>query len=229
MKRPSAAWRPAAPGNFRSGRSASISQITFHHIVGDADAAIARFQTNGEEVSATYVIGSDGRLYQTVAEEDTPYTDGNFDSNSRSITIEHAGGLPSVPYTDAMYATSAQLCAYLIDKYGIQSFKRHRDVSDAATECPGGLDVERIIKQAKALIEGGDMLLTPDDVEVFIFATLYRHATEQDIKDFTGKTLTYIRDAVDRSDERKDINAKVWAKPETSDKKIERIKQIVEE
>lgn len=141
-----AVWKPAATGNFSAGRRLPISQITFHHIAGDAAGAIARFQTAGVQVSATYVIGSDGKLYQCVKEGDTPYTDANGDSNARSITIEHAGGHPLVPYTEAMYKTSIELVADLVARYGITSFKRHRDVSDTPTACPGTLDVDRIIK-----------------------------------------------------------------------------------
>jgi hypothetical protein len=150
---PNATWKPAAQGNYRSGRNSQISQITFHHIVGDAPAAIARFQTAGVEVSSTYVIGSDGTLYQCVKESDTPYTDANSASNARSITIEHAGGHANVPYTEAMYRASIALVADLIGRYGITSFKRHREVSDTPTACPGTLDVERIVREAK----GGDM------------------------------------------------------------------------
>lgn len=154
MKNP--IWKPAAAGNYESGRRNAISRITFHHIVGDAPAAIARFQTAGVQVSATYVIGSDGTLYQCVKEGDTPYTDANADSNSRAITIEHAGP----PYAEAMYKTSVGLVGDLIARYGIKDFKRHRDVSDTPTACPGQLDVERIVNEAK----GAPMQPTPKQV-----------------------------------------------------------------
>lgn len=137
--------KPAALGNYEKGRRNRISRITFHHIVGDAASAIAKFQTPGVEVSATYVIGSDGQIYQCVSENDTAYCDSNPDSNSRTISIEHAGP----PYAEAMYNASATLVADLIQRYGIQDFKRHRDVSEVPTLCPGSLDVERIINKAK--------------------------------------------------------------------------------
>lgn len=148
------------PGsNYQVGRARVIDQITFHHIVGDAPAAIARFRDNTQQVSATYVIGSDGTIYQCVAEKDTPYTDANFDSNSRAITIEHAGGHASVPYTEAMYKASAQLVSWIISRYNITRFMRHRDVSQKPTACPGNLDVERIIREAKSeeIMQSGDI------------------------------------------------------------------------
>jgi N-acetyl-anhydromuramyl-L-alanine amidase AmpD len=153
----------ASVGNYGVGRRNPISRITWHHIAGDAPGAIARFQTAGVQVSATYVIGSDGTLYQCVDEANTPYSDGNADSNSRTISIECAGGIASVPYTEAMYATAVDLCRDLIPRYGITDFKRHRDVIDktvypGGTECPGTLDVERIITHAKE----GSMSLQAD-------------------------------------------------------------------
>lgn len=175
--------KPAAPGNYAVGRKNRISRITFHHIVGNAEAAIARFQTPGEQVSATYVIGADGRLYQCVDENNTPYTDANADSNSRAITIEHAGGSPSVPYTEAMYQASIALVRELIGKYGINDFKRHREVSDVPTACPGTLDVERIVREAK---EDEDVKMSKDDVKAMFPALIGEQATDTDIKRWEG-------------------------------------------
>ncbi len=173
--------KPAAQGNYKTGRRNPISRITFHHIVGSAESAITKFQTPGVQVSATYVIGSDGAIYQCVREEDTPFTDANADSNSRSITIEHAGP----PYTEAMYNASVALVADLIDRYGITDFKRHRDVSDKPTACPGNLDVEWIIKQAKEK----DMLDAPHQAALFV-AFLGRLPEEEEVDRDVGKKTT---------------------------------------
>jgi hypothetical protein len=141
------------PNVYTKGRSKPISRITFHHIVGDAPAAINTFNSGNRGDSSSYIIGSDGKIYQYVPENDTPWTDANWDSNCRSITIEHAGGHPSVPYTAEMYEASAQLVAYLINKYGIGDFKRHRDVSTTPTACPGELNVEAIVNRAHQIID----------------------------------------------------------------------------
>jgi hypothetical protein len=164
---PPVTQRPAAAGNYAVGRRQAISRITFHHIAGDAPGAIARFQTPGVEVSSHYIIGSDGTLYQSVAEVNTSFADGNSDSNARTISIEHAGGIAGVPYTEAMYQTSIALVRHLIKKYGITDFKRHRDVIDktaypGGTICPGTLDVERIINAA----QGEDEMAHPTPQEV---------------------------------------------------------------
>lgn len=132
--------------NYRVGRTKPIDTIVFHHIVGDAPAAIARFKTPGVEVSSTYIISSTGQVYLAVKEANTPYTNG-YDWNPRSITIEHAGGTASVPYTEAMYKASIELCRAIMSRHKIVNFKRHREIM--ATACPGGLNVERIVKEAK--------------------------------------------------------------------------------
>src|SRR4051794_12941509 len=135
--RPQIIQKPAAIGNYTIGRTQKISRVTFHHIAGDAPAAIARFQRAGEQVSTHYVIGSDGTIYQCVGEGNTAWGDGSAASNARAISIEHAGGIASVPYTEAMYNASAQLVRYLIATYDITDFQRHRDVIDK-TVYPGG-------------------------------------------------------------------------------------------
>jgi hypothetical protein len=181
-------WRPAAAGNFGTGRHMPVSRITFHHIVGDAPAAIARFQQPGVEVSSHYVIGSDGIIYQCVNESDTAYCDGNADSNARTISIEHAGGIASVPYTDAMYAASAELVTSLIAKYGISDFKRHREVIDhnvypGGTECCGSLDVERIVKQAQE-----DNMPNEGDIDNVYLEFNGREATQEEKNVYTQKS-----------------------------------------
>jgi hypothetical protein len=141
--------RPAHPTNYAKGRNHAIDQITFHHIVGDAPSGTDHFTTvrpPGKQVSSTYAISSDGTIYQYVSENDTPYTDANALSNSRAITIEHAGP----PYAEAMYKASVELCRDIRARHNITRFKRHREVSDVPTACPGELDVERIVNQSGA-------------------------------------------------------------------------------
>lgn len=175
------------PGsNYQVGRAAKIDQITFHHIVGDAPAAIARFKDGSQIASSTYVIGSDGRIYQLVDEKDTPYTDANFSSNSRAITIEHAGGHASVPYTEAMYKSSAKLVAWIRSRHNITRFMRHRDVSSKPTACPGSLDVERIVRESNNT-QGAIPMVNDADNEYWRWNKLFlqirgRNATREEFR-----------------------------------------------
>ena len=46
------------------------------------------FQDGTRKVSSHYGIGKDGEIGLYVDEENTAYTNGNFDSNSIAVTIE---------------------------------------------------------------------------------------------------------------------------------------------
>lgn len=156
VPRPNVQRVAANPANYTPGRSRPISRITFHHIVGDGPSAVSRFLQAGSGVSSNYVIASDGTITQTVPDSDTAWADGNWESNCRSISIEHAGGHANVPYTAAMYDASERLVAWLIQTYGISDFKRHREVSSRPTACPGDLNMEGIITKARLLIEASN-------------------------------------------------------------------------
>lgn len=153
MKKPAITQVKIPESNF-GGERGNPKRITFHHIVGDAPAALGRFKKPGEQASATFVISSGGKVYQCVPLNRIPFSDGQWKSNTLTASIEHAGG-PNTPYTEKMYQASIKLCAWLIAEYGIKDFKRHRTI--VATACPGQLDVERIIKEAKKLLKGDDV------------------------------------------------------------------------
>lgn len=142
--------------NHGGNRGIRPTHITDHHIVGDAASALAEAAKPSRQMSFTFTIGSDGTIYQALPLETIPYTDGNFTSNRRSVTIEHAGGHPSVPYTEAMYASSIHLHAWLRQEYSIpeQNILRHQQVSNAPTACPGGLNTDRIKRESTAMLSG---------------------------------------------------------------------------
>lgn len=191
--KPTVIFKPIPSTNYKVGRRNNISRVTFHHIVGTAQSAIAKFQTPGIEVSATYIIGLDGVIYQCVKDADTAYCDGNADSNSRTISIEHAGP----PYTEAMYQSSIALVSWLVDQYGISDFKRHREVSDKPTICPGKLDVERIIKEAKEEI----VYPTADDVTYMFINGFGRPARQDELDTYTTHGWPDLNHAIMESNE----------------------------
>ena len=165
--------RVGIPSNkFAIGRAAPISQISEHHVVGDAVHVINK--ANSKIIfSTTFTIGMDGTIYQLVDIANTPFCDNAWQSNARSITIEHAGGHANFPYTEAMYQSSIALHAWLFQTYGYLNCVRHRDIPEVkanaskATACPGGLDVERIVREAKQLLtQGADEMITPADIDI---------------------------------------------------------------
>lgn len=82
---------PAYEGNFTYGRSGRrIEAITIHHMAGvlTAKQCGAIFQKPGREGSSHYGIGKNGEIACYVGEENTAWTNSNWDSNCKSVTIE---------------------------------------------------------------------------------------------------------------------------------------------
>ncbi len=82
---------PAYEGNFTYGRSGrNIEAITIHHMAGvlNAEQCGRIFQQVGRYGSSHYGVGYDGSIANYVDEEDTAWTNNNWDSNCKSITIE---------------------------------------------------------------------------------------------------------------------------------------------
>lgn len=152
VPKPNIRWRGAHPNNFTVGRPGASrdGRKTDHHVVGSRESAVIVFNQSNRGASAHFVCGGDV-IDQCVDINNTAWSDGNWDSNLRTISIEHEGGQNgNGPYSDAMYANAAHLTAWLRENYGVSRFIRHREVKQTA--CPGGLDCERIWRESTALI-----------------------------------------------------------------------------
>lgn len=82
---------PADMGNYTKGRDGrSIEAITIHHMAGRLTAKQCGriFQAKGRYGSSHYGVGYDGSIANYVDEEDTAWTNSNWDSNCKSVTIE---------------------------------------------------------------------------------------------------------------------------------------------
>ena len=82
---------PADEGNYTKGRSGrKLEQICLHHMAGrlTAEQCGKIFQAKGRYGSSHYGVGYDGSIANYVDEEDTAWTNSNWDSNCKSITIE---------------------------------------------------------------------------------------------------------------------------------------------
>lgn len=82
---------PADEGNYTKDRSGrNIEAITLHHMAGrlTAEQCGRIFQAKGRYGSSHYGVGYDGSIANYVDEEDTAWTNSNWDSNCKSITIE---------------------------------------------------------------------------------------------------------------------------------------------
>lgn len=149
---PAIRWIGAHPNNFTSGRSGRpIGNITFHHIVGSLASADATFQNAARQASATFGVGA-SEIHQYVALGDTSYANGNWESNLRSITIEHEGDWRFGYTNEAVLNRSAELVAWLRTIYPGIGWNRHRDVSQLGTACPGDLPCEEIWARSEKLL-----------------------------------------------------------------------------
>lgn len=159
---PNATWLGSP--SFTPGRDGhdmtQPSWIVLHTMVGTVAGANARFQQLSEQASATYGIGLDGHRYQWVDEADAAWANGatgrgGKGDNLDSISIEHEdGGDYTGPRTPALYAASSQLVYEIARRYGIPLDRDHvighRECDFAQTSCPDSLDVDFIVRGARA-------------------------------------------------------------------------------
>ncbi|WP_037677897.1 N-acetylmuramoyl-L-alanine amidase [Streptomyces griseus] len=127
---PLAEWQPATPSNYTpAGRPAdyTVDRVVIHVTQTTYSEALSIFRDPGKGVSAHYVVRSvDGYVAQCVRESDVAWHAGDWDHNTRSIGIEHEGWVDRPAYfTDALYARSARLTAWVCDRYGIPKDREH--------------------------------------------------------------------------------------------------------
>lgn len=137
-----------------------IDHIIIHHNAGtnDANARATWYVANGHQTSAHYQV-TDKDIWGCVGEQAVAWHSGNYNMNQRSIGIEHLNntGAPNWTIAEETYKNSARLIADIATRYNIpidrQHIIPHRDV--VATACPGGIDVDRLIRMAKEYVSGG--------------------------------------------------------------------------
>lgn len=137
--------------NYTQGRGGnSIQYIIIHWFgMGTIDGAISSFQNPSREASAHYLI-SNSRIVQMVDEKDTAWHCGVYSMNQKSIGIENDAN-PDKPLTEEGYKTVAKLVREICDRYGLsidrEHIKGHREIKP--TQCPGTIDLDKIIILAK--------------------------------------------------------------------------------
>jgi hypothetical protein len=114
-----------------------IDMVVIHTVQGSYSGCISWFQNSAAGASAHYVVrSSDGEITQMVDEEDIAWQAGHWETNERSVGIEHEGYVdaPETWYTDAMYRSSAALVQDICIRNG---FPCDRDHVIAHYEVPG--------------------------------------------------------------------------------------------
>lgn len=131
--------------NYTAGRSAKISQITIHHMAGvlSVEQCGNIFARAGRGASAHYGVGGDGRIGSYVDESDTAWSDANWASNCRTVSIETAnsstGG--NWPVSDAAFDSLCKLVADVAKRNGLGTLVKGQNLCwhsmFASTTCPG--------------------------------------------------------------------------------------------
>lgn len=154
---------PAYVGNYTKGRSGNkIEAITIHHMagIGSAEQCGYIFQQVGRYGSSHYGIGNDGRIAQYVDENDTAWTNSNWESNCKSVTIEtsncEVGGNWKV--SDSALNSLIKLVADIGKRNNLGTLVKGKNVTwhsmFANTSCPGNYllsKMDYIIAQANKI------------------------------------------------------------------------------
>jgi N-acetylmuramoyl-L-alanine amidase len=159
---------PARTPNFEHGRHGRRPEaVVVHTTVGAFESTVAWFADARSGVSAHYLVGLDGRVASFVREADTARHAGRLlrptaalaagwrDPNSATIGIEFEdGGDPEgVTRTQQQYEAGARLLGAIAGRWEIPLDRAHvlghRELF-AAKDCPGNLDVERLVEGARA-------------------------------------------------------------------------------
>lgn len=162
---PSIQWRGAHPNNFTVGRQgvSRDGRNTSHHVVGSAESAVLVFNQPNRGASSHFVITdrADVQVFQCVNLNDTAWCDGNWESNLRTISMEHHGDWRNGYRNQQVINNAAHLVAWLRENYGVTRPIRHRDVSLTGTICPADLPVEEIWNKATEIIKQYNQPVTP--------------------------------------------------------------------
>ena len=143
-------------GHLTYGRQGTkIDRIVLHHNAATTDVIPGVWQNRA--ASAHYQV-TPSAIRQCVDEGNTAWHAGNWAMNLRSIGIEHLNstGAPNWDVADETEERSAALVADICKRYGIPCDRSHilKHSQTSATACPGGLDVDKIVRRANEILGG---------------------------------------------------------------------------
>ena len=118
----------------------SVKKVVLHYVGNPKSSAMANRnyfenqKSGGRYVSSHYIVGLGGEILRCVPENEVAYCSNQ--ANSYSISIECCHPDATGKFTDATTASAAELCAYLLKKYGlaVDDLIRHYDVT--GKQCP---------------------------------------------------------------------------------------------
>lgn len=138
MRSSFATFYPANPANYTKGRQGNaVDRITVHHTAGMETTLKGLYENPARQGSAHFFVHP-SKIEQYVDTNDTAWTNGNFSSNLRAITIEVRGDWRGY-YDQATLDNLRRLFAELRKTYPNARLTYHMDESLKATACPADL------------------------------------------------------------------------------------------
>ena len=118
----------------------SVKKVVLHYVGNPKSSAMANRnyfenqKNGGRYVSSHFIVGLEGEILRCVPENEVAYCSNQ--ANTYSISIECSHPDATGKFTDATTASAAELCAYLLKKYGltVDDLIRHYDVT--GKQCP---------------------------------------------------------------------------------------------
>lgn len=187
---------PAYTGNYTKGRNGKkIEAITIHHMAGKLTAKECGkiFQAQGREGSSHYGIGYDGIIGQYVDEDDTAWTNSNWDSNQTSVTIEVSNSdNNSVKVNDTTLDSLIKLVADIAKRNNLGTLVKGQNITwhsmFTSTTCPG----EYLLSKMDYIIEEANKINsepTSNKVNVYYKVKTVKHGWLPEVKnleDYAG-------------------------------------------
>ena len=149
--------------NYDKGRDGhKIKKITIHHAAGVVSIeSLGNMMKNGNrQVSSHYGIGNDGRIGQYVDEKNTAWTDGNWESNCTSVTIETSNSKTGGkwPVSNKALKSLIELVADIAYRNNVGTLVKGKNLNwhsmYASTTCPGDYlrsKMSYIVKEANKI------------------------------------------------------------------------------
>ena len=199
----------ADEGNYTKGRDGrSIEAITIHHMAGRLTAKQCGriFQAKGRYGSSHYGVGYDGSIANYVDEEDTAWTNSNWDSNCKSVTIETSDNDNSWYVNDITLNVLIKLVADIAKRRNLGKLVPGKNLTWHSmftnTTCPGDYlrsKMQYIADEANKINNES----TSNEVNVYYRVKTQKHGWLPEVKnleDYAGWQGSPITDVAIRAD-----------------------------
>lgn len=142
MRLPIASWYPAASTNQTAGRGGnSVDRITIHHTAANNQTLRYLWADPARNGSSHFFV-SGTVIEQYVDTDNTAWTNGNFASNQKSISIEVNGDWRNGYHNQSTLNQLQKLLVELRRNYPTARITYHMDESLKTTLCPADLKLK---------------------------------------------------------------------------------------